>query len=38
MDISEWIMSQLPKTWDEIFKKQGKVFIEPHAAIPGLVR
>ena len=31
-------MSELPKIWDEIFKKQGKVFTEPHAAMPGLVR
>lgn len=30
-------MSELPKTWDEIYKKQGKVFTEPHAAMPGLV-
>ena len=32
------IMSERPKIWDEIFKKQGKVFNEPHAAMPGLVR
>ena len=31
-------MSEPLKTWNEIFKKQGKVFTEPHAAMPGLVR
>jgi len=36
-NISEWIMSQLPKTWMK-YLKTGQVFIEPHAAIPGLVR
>jgi SAM-dependent methyltransferase len=31
-------MTELPKIWDEIFRKQGIVFTEPHAAMPGLVR
>jgi SAM-dependent methyltransferase len=31
-------MSQSTSAWDEIFRQQGRVFTEPHPAMPGIAR
>jgi len=31
-------MGEPTRAWDEIFKRQGKVFTEPHADVPGIVQ